>query len=147
LSTDLVAEAIDGRRMLSFVYGGEPRTVVPARVGANRRGRDTVHAYQVSGGSASGTPPHWRNFRIERMTDLELLDQTFAADPPGYLRGRYFTSTYAALEGVGFEAPTSAGNSPSGHGGGAPQIAVPPAVAEAAEKVMGAVGRWFKKRG
>lgn len=156
MSNELVIEAISSRRMLSFSYAGAPRKVMPARLGTNRRGRQTVHAYQVSGGSSSGTPPQWRNFRVDRMSDV-TLDEAFPSDPPGLSREPYFTVLNAEL-GRGLVATTgplpppppgrpAPAATPSSDASAGPAGVATPDVAEMAEKVIGAVSKWFKKRG
>ena len=126
-----VRAAIEQRRLLSFTYGGHPRKVMPAAFGtAKRKRKPVLHAYQVEGGSSSGDVPAWRYFYTDEMTDLRLLDETFAADPPGWAPG--------SLEEVEISLPVA--SKPSG-------TAVPKEAQKVVEDVLGAVGRWFKKRG
>jgi len=147
---DQLTAAIEGRRLVTFTYEGCARRVQPAAYGVGRRkGKETLHAYQVGGDSQSGGIPHWRNFHVEKMADLAVLDEVFGPNPPGY-NPTPFPETQVAL------APSPSAPA-SGQGGGDKQgeqlipgvpITADQAAkaAEAAGKALGALGRWFKKR-
>jgi len=139
MSTE-IATAIEQRRMLSFSYDGHSRKVIPAALGtAKRKGKAVLHAYQVEGGS-SGDIPAWRFFYTEKMTDFRVLDETFAADPPGWAP--------SLLEDVQASLPAGTkATAPASGGGGTPSLpSIPPEAEKVVKDVLGAVGRWFKKR-
>ena len=69
--------AISGKRLIEFVYkGGRPRIVEPHDYGI-RKGVEGILAYQISGESRSGTPHGWKNFELENMRQLRVLDRQF----------------------------------------------------------------------
>jgi len=73
-----LAIAISGRRLIEFNYkGGRPRIVEPHDYGI-RKGVEGLLAYQISGESRSGTPHGWKNFEVEGMRQVRVLDQEFA---------------------------------------------------------------------
>ena len=70
--------AISGKRLIEFVYkGGRPRIVEPHDYGI-RKGVEGILAYQISGESRSGTPHGWKNFELENMRQLRVLDRQFS---------------------------------------------------------------------
>lgn len=134
-----IRTAIEQRRLLSFTYGGHPRTVMPAALGvAKRKRKPVLHAYQVEGGSSRGGIPAWRYFYADEMSDLRLLDETFAADPPGWAPGA-LEEVEVSLAGGARPASASEGSKPS-------LPSIPPEAQKVVEDVLGAVGRWFKKK-
>ena len=128
--------AIEQRRLLTFTYGGHPRRVMPAALGTTKRkGKRVLHAYQVEGGSEHGDIPAWRYFHLDGIGDLRVLDETFAADPPGWAPG-LLENVEIALPYGGRKDEAPAPSMPS----------IPPEAQKVVDDVLGAVGRWFKKR-
>ena len=166
---DQLIAAIEQRRMVEFTYQGQLRRVQPAAYGVGgRKGKDTLHAYQLGGGSRRGHLPDWRNFHVEQITELTVMDQVFGPNPPGF-NPRPFPTTHAALAASPSQPATeqqpwggTGGTGGSGGSGGAPakgdQVipGVPisaeqaakaaDAAAEAASKAFGALGKWLRKR-
>ena len=69
--------AISGKRLIEFVYkNGRPRIAEPHDYGI-RKGVEGLLAYQISGESRSGTPHGWKNFDVEGMRQLRVLDRQF----------------------------------------------------------------------
>jgi hypothetical protein len=149
---DQLTAAIEQRKFVTFTYQGHPRRVQPAAYGVgNRKGKETLHAYQVDGGSARGGIPHWRNFWVERIEDLTVLDEVFGPNPPGFTPSP-FPTTYAAL--------TGGASAPAGAPGGTPKEQVLPGIpvtpeqaakaveqaGEAIGKAADALGKWFRKK-
>lgn len=146
---DQLTTAIQQRKIVTFTYEGLSRRVQPAAFGVgNRKGKETLHAYQVGGESKRGGVPHWRNFHVDKMSAVTVLDEVFGPNPPGF-NPTPFPQTQVALEG---------GAAPSGSqsSGGKKTDQVIPGVpitadqaakvAEGAAKALGALGKWFKKR-
>jgi hypothetical protein len=132
-----IRAAIERRRLLEFTYGGHARKVVPAALGtAKRTGRPVLHAYQVEGGSAHGGIPAWRFFHTDELAGLRVLDETFAVDPPGWAP--------SLLENVEVSLPVTA--RPAGRAAPPRAPAIPPEAEKIVKDVMGAVGRWFRKK-
>jgi hypothetical protein len=154
---DQLITAIQQRKVVEFTYAGKPRHVQPAAYGVgNRKGKETLHGYQFGGDSHEGFLPAWRNFHVEKITDLTVLDQVFGPNPPGF-NPTPLPQTQVALDGG---APPSSGGSSGGSGGGGKSDQVIPGVpitadqaakaaevaGEVASKAFGALGKWFKKR-
>ena len=151
---DQLISAIQQRKLVTFTYQGQPRRVQPAAYGVgNRKGKETLHAYQVDGGSQRGGIPHWRNFHVDQIQSLSVLDEVFGPNPPGF-NPRPFPQTQVALA-----ASPSAPAGPPADSGEQRQPAgdqVIPGVpisgeqaakaAEAASKALGQLGKWFRKR-
>ena len=72
--------AIDERRMLSFVYKGERRTVEPYIVGYTDKNKLILSAVQRSGGSGNG----FRSFDVEEMSEVAKTGRRFRSTHPDY---------------------------------------------------------------
>jgi predicted DNA-binding transcriptional regulator YafY len=73
--------AINTQHQISFTYQGKPRIVEPHDYGMqNERAR--LLAYQIGGRSGSGRLPDWRWFDVDKISDFEVLDQTFPGNRP-----------------------------------------------------------------
>lgn len=146
--------AIEQRRVVTFTYQGQPRRVQPAAYGVgNRKGKETLHAYQVDGGSRRGGIPHWRNFHVDQIESLTVLDDVFGPNPPGFSPNPFPQTQVALAASPGVPAaPSAPPATPAGKGAdqvipGVPITSEQAAkAAEAASKALGALGKWFKKR-
>lgn len=151
---DQLTAAIEQRKIVTFTYEGLPRRVQPAAFGVgNRKGKETLHAYQIGGESKRGGVPHWRNFHVDKMSAVTVLDEVFGPNPPGY-NPTPFPQTQVALSGGA--APS--GGQPSAGGKKTDQVipGVPitsdqaakaaEVAGEVASKAFGALGKWLKKR-
>jgi hypothetical protein len=137
--------AIEQRRLVTFTYEGYARRVQPAAYGVgNRKGKETLHAYQVGGESRRGGVPHWRNFHVDKIESLAVLDEVFGPNPPGF-SPHAFPTVMAALSGPG-GAPSPGGKSDQVIPGVPITADQAAKAAEAASKALGAVGKWFRKR-
>lgn len=84
-----LAQAVKARRVVTFVYQGQPRTVEPHACGITvTSGEAVLHGYQIEGGSASGIPPGWRTFSVAKISEFALTEKTFAAPRTDYAAGR-----------------------------------------------------------
>jgi hypothetical protein len=79
-----ICDAIHKRRRLRLSYGGGERVVEPYVYGASET-HSLLRAYQVSGFSPSRASG-WKLFRVEEVTDVTMLDETFKEPRPGYMR-------------------------------------------------------------
>ena len=104
----LVREAIAGRRVIEFDYEGRPRVVEPHVYGI-KGGRRGILAWQTGGESSSGRLPDWRRFHLDGVTQLRLLDRTFAG-PREYPSGTHssWDTTLAVVEALPPPAPDPA---------------------------------------
>lgn len=93
-----IATAIQRRSLLSFTYDGFRRTVEPHTYGMDTKGHMALRAYQVDGGSESGTYVGWKLFHVHEMLNVSIQVQTFTGPRPGYKRGdKAFASITAQL--------------------------------------------------
>ena len=146
---DQLTAAIQQRRIVTFTYRGRSRRVQPAAYGVgNRKGKETLHAYQVGGESERGGIPHWRNFHVEQIESLAVLDEVFGPNPPGF-NPTPFPRTEVSLSGGAAHTQDKTA------GGGKPDQVIPglpitgeqaAKAAEAASEALGKLGKWFRKR-
>jgi hypothetical protein len=72
----LLRTAIENKRVVTLRYGNRERIVEPHDYGI-QKGVPRLLAYQI-GGSSSGRLPNWRWMDVDAISDLQLLDRTFA---------------------------------------------------------------------
>jgi predicted DNA-binding transcriptional regulator YafY len=73
---NLILTAIHEKRLLRFSYHDKPRIVEPQDYGI-QKGIVNLFTYQTAGQSSSSRLPDWRKFAVQRMSSVELLDQSF----------------------------------------------------------------------
>ena len=77
--------AVSERRLVSFMYDGHERVVIPAAHGSHiSTGNAVLRGYQIRGTSSTRAVPLWDLFLVERMGRVEILDEVFDENPPGY---------------------------------------------------------------
>jgi len=76
----LLFTAIENRRMIRFVYHGKDRLVEPHDHGILNSSVQLL-SWQVAGRS-SRPLPNWLLTKVDEITDLKLLDQTFPGGRP-----------------------------------------------------------------
>lgn len=82
-----IEQAIAGRQVLEFTYKGYRRVVEPHTYGVDANGHRALRAYQVEGGSASGSGAGWRLFHVDDMRGVRPTGLTFSRPRPDYQRG------------------------------------------------------------
>ena len=82
-----LAEAIRNRNVIELDYPPGLRTIEPHAVGISADGNGLLRAYQTGGASRSGEHEHWKLFRLDRITWLNVTDRTFSGPRPGYKKG------------------------------------------------------------
>jgi hypothetical protein len=78
--------AIEDRHLLEFRYDGFRRLVEPHAFGVSPRGRYTLRAYQVEGGSESGQSEGWKLFHVTGMESIVVSSRRFDPPRPDYRR-------------------------------------------------------------
>lgn len=76
----LLRTAIAGKRLIRLRYLDRERIVEPHDYGEHN-GALKLLTYQV-GGTSNGPLPNWRWMDVERISDAQLLDQTFPGGRP-----------------------------------------------------------------
>ena len=82
-----IRAAIDERRLIELNYEPGYRLIEPHAYGLSKDGNELLRAYQTEGASASGEHQNWKLFRVDRITDLKVLDERFDDPRPGYRQG------------------------------------------------------------
>lgn len=74
----ILIEAIDNRRLVNFNYENQPiRRAAPHAIYISTAENTNLDAYQYDGYSQSGNLPDWRNFLLEKIQNLEILNENF----------------------------------------------------------------------
>lgn len=93
-----ISSAIRNRRLISFNYHGDARTVEPHTYGVDLKGHRALCAFQVAGGSSSGVYVGWKTFHIDEMENVVVLPVKFPGAREGYQCGdRNFNMIIAEL--------------------------------------------------
>jgi hypothetical protein len=80
----IICEAIAQKRLLQFSYGDLTRIVEPHLFGRKTSGNDVLSGYLVGGYTESDNAPYWRNYLLEEMEFVVMLDETFAKAREGF---------------------------------------------------------------
>lgn len=79
-----ICNAIAERKLLMFAYGGAVRVVEPHLYGVSTAGHEALSAWMRAGWSRTDPEGGWRMFRVDAVTDLQLLPEEFAGPRPGF---------------------------------------------------------------
>ena len=82
----LVWASVKNRRPIGAVYHGRRRLLCSHRLGRNKAGQFRVLCCQYGGGSDSGlepagSPANWGCVALEKLSKVELLDDTWRTAP------------------------------------------------------------------
>lgn len=77
--------AIARRSLVMFEYGDLIRVVEPHRFGVNSAGHEMLSGWLRAGYSRSDPAGGWRNYLINDVSALQVLDAPFAGTRPGYV--------------------------------------------------------------
>lgn len=78
---DTILDALRGRKVLTFSYGGYKRTCEPHVLGVANKVTQVL-CYQTGGGSSRGGIPQWRRFDLRGISDLKSGPETFDGARP-----------------------------------------------------------------
>ena len=84
---ETLCSAIESRRVIEFYYHGGYRTVEPFCLGLVRSGEadnESLLCYQTGGFSELREVVGWKLYRASEMEEIELLNERFTGDRPGY---------------------------------------------------------------
>lgn len=71
-------QAINSRKLIHFTYENHPvRRAAPHAIYLSSADNECLDAYQYDGYSKSGNLPDWRNFKLEKIRDLDISDEIF----------------------------------------------------------------------
>ena len=80
----IICEAIEKKKLLQFSYDELTRIVEPHLFGRKTSGNDVLSAYLVGGYTESDNEPYWRNYVVEQMEFVIMLDESFNGSRTGY---------------------------------------------------------------
>jgi predicted DNA-binding transcriptional regulator YafY len=79
-----ICEAIRNKQLIQFRYDGLIRIVEPHLLGETTAGNDALSAYLVRGYTESDRRPYWRLYKLDEMSAIVILDETFEGPRKGY---------------------------------------------------------------
>jgi hypothetical protein len=98
--------AITRRSLVMFEYGDLIRVVEPHRYGVNSAGRAMLSGWLRAGYSRSDPAGGWRNYLLDAIRSLQILDAPFAGTRPGFTaRDQRMHEVYAELMPSAVELP------------------------------------------
>jgi predicted DNA-binding transcriptional regulator YafY len=80
----IIKTAIENKQLLSFGYHDKLRIVEPYTFGQCLKGKDTLSAFQIEGGSDPTANFCWRQYALREIKNLKLLDDKFEELREGY---------------------------------------------------------------
>ena len=105
----LICEAIRGRTLMMYEYGGLIRVVEPHLLGETAAGSRLLSGWLRPGYSRSDPNGGWRTWRVDRIGSEQLLDARFDGPRPGYNPADpRMTRVLCALSAAALVAPGAA---------------------------------------
>jgi len=99
--------AIRRRSLVMFEYGDLIRVVEPHRFGINSAGHEMLSGWLRAGYSRSDPAGGWRNYLLNDVSALQVLDAPFAGTRPGYAaHDARMREVYCELEPTEAVTPT-----------------------------------------
>jgi len=82
---ELLCQAIENRKLISFAYDGYYREVEPFTLGVHKDTDNlSLSAWWVGGHSHSRSYPHWRLYTVDLMSDITILNRSASSYQDGY---------------------------------------------------------------
>lgn len=81
---DTICKAIRERKLLMFGYADVVRVVEPHAYGMSTADHEMMSAWLLPGHSRSNPEGGWRNYLVDQIRGMQVLDQTFDGPRPGY---------------------------------------------------------------
>ncbi len=103
MSTDsLICSAIQGRHLIQIYYIDPApgyRVIEPYTLGYNRADHLMLNGWFLGGESASQEGPGYRDYLLEKISSLDILNEHFQEPKPGYvpMGGKKFRSVVCDL--------------------------------------------------
>lgn len=83
----LICKAIQEMKMLEFHYDDLYRKVEPHTYGVSSSGNDMLVAFQTEGNSKEGEVPGWKQFIVDKIDRVNILNETFPGPRADYVKG------------------------------------------------------------
>jgi len=77
----IIIDAIDKKKMLSFDYHDHERIVEPHVYGI-KDSKKSLQTFQTGGTSSSGGIPEWRRMFVDGISNIKMLEQSFPGKRP-----------------------------------------------------------------
>ena len=81
-----IVKAIKEKKLLELIYKKIRRTVEPHAYGITKTGYKKFTCYQVKGSHSTSKPHDWVYLDGSKISNLVLLEDSFAGARPGYKR-------------------------------------------------------------
>ena len=122
----LICEAIRGRKLMMYEYGGLIRVVEPHLFGETAAGSQLLSGWLRPGYSRSDPNGGWRTWRVDRIGSEQLLDHQFDGPRPGYNPGDpRMTRVVCALSAAALVEPAASADEPDAPDDGPPDAIEP----------------------
>lgn len=83
----LICKAIQEMKRLEFYYDGYYRKVEPHTYGVSKNGSEMLVAFQIRGGSKEGKVHYWKQFNVDKIERINILNEIFKEPRPDYVKG------------------------------------------------------------
>lgn len=101
-----LCSAITRRSLVMFEYGDLIRVIEPHRFGVNSAGHEMLSGWLRAGYSRSDPAGGWRNYLVNDIHALQVLEAPFAGTRPGYAAHDHrMPQVYAELTPSSMEVP------------------------------------------
>lgn len=81
-----LCDAIENQQIVEFDYRGKHRVVEPHKVGNTTKGNTVLSGYQVDGRGNEINPPDWGQYKLTKISNLEVTGESFSGPRPEYSR-------------------------------------------------------------
>ncbi len=93
-----LCNAVDNQNVVEFRYQRKKRIVEPHKVGRTTKGNVVLSGFQAGGRGNEINPPDWGLYKLSKISDLNVTNQTFAEPRPKYSRSdRRMTQIFCRL--------------------------------------------------
>lgn len=103
MSQTTLCEAITSKHVVQFYYDSKKspgiRVVEPHMVAYNQKNNLILSGWFLGGETGSAEGPGWREYLLDKISSLSVLQETFSPPRPGYVRdgGKMFHNVQCAV--------------------------------------------------
>lgn len=98
MSREALCNAIQGQNIVEFHYRNKHRVVEPHKVGRTTKGNVVLSGYQIGGHGNEINPPDWGQYKLRKMSGLNITGRSFSGPRPEYKRtDKRMTQIYCRL--------------------------------------------------
>ena len=85
-TNETLCTAIRARRVVTFNYEGHSRTIEPYVIYPDAEANWLLEGWQISGYTSRPADDPWRRYKIQGITSLVVLSETFTGTRDKYIR-------------------------------------------------------------